>query len=70
MKGYLGCEEGLGLEQVEVVLINKIREELTSKTVQIGHLRQRQVPAGVARAIHIGGTHQGAMVIKPFEDLK
>lgn len=40
----LCCEEALRIEQVEEVVIDKIRQQLVGESIERCHLRQRQIP--------------------------
>lgn len=48
----LGREERLHVKQVEVVIINKVCEQLVAKAIQRGHDRQGQVPTSVCGSVH------------------
>jgi hypothetical protein len=49
---YLCREEGLEVEEVEVVVVHQVRYQLVPQAIQIRHHRQRQVPLAVRAAVH------------------
>lgn len=64
----LGREERLGLEQVEVVGVVEVAQEGAAKAVQVGHLRQVEVPQLVARPVDVRRVEQRLRVVEPLGD--
>mmetsp|Transcript_26833 Transcript_26833/g.45004 ORF Transcript_26833/g.45004 Transcript_26833/m.45004 type:complete len:337 (+) Transcript_26833:5589-6599(+) len=60
-------EEGLALEQVEVVLVRQIAEQLPSEAEERGHDWQREPPFAVALPVYELGPLEGLVVVKPVE---
>ena len=54
----LGREERLEVEQIEVVLVDEIGDELVGEAIECRHLRQRQTPASVRRAVDVSDNKQ------------
>lgn len=51
-------EEGLEVEQVEVVFVDEVGNELVGQTIQCRHLWQREAPATVGRAVDESRTRE------------
>lgn len=64
----LGREEGLGVEEVEVVLVVEVAEQLAGETVEIGHDGERQTPALVARPVDVLGVGERPVIVQPIFD--
>ena len=62
-------EEGLLVEQVEVVLVRDVRQQLVRQPVQVRHDRDRQMPVLVRRTVRVGPVvGQRAVVVQPVDD--
>lgn len=47
-----GCEKGLEVKQIKVIIIHQVCHKLIGQTIQCGHHGQGELPATVSGAIH------------------
>ena len=64
----LGGEERLAVKQVERVLVRVVTQELSSDSVQVGHLVEIQPERLVRAPIDVLGVDQRFRIVKPFLD--
>ena len=67
VEGFGGVER-LEIEQIEVILVDKITQKLVGQTMQICHNIEAKMPFTIGGTIDNGGVFEGLMIVEPIKD--